>query len=52
VRARLPEALERLKPYFEVTPPGGGGDGEAERDHPDGTGLGPGEVGGSTRLDL
>jgi hypothetical protein len=49
VKSRLPEALERLKPYFEVVPPGG--DEEAQRDRPEGTGMGPGEA-GSTRLDL
>ena len=55
VRARLPEALEHLKPFVEVVPPGGGSDGEAQGEHPDGNGQGPSaapETEGSTSAQL
>jgi len=41
VRARLPQALEHLKPFVELLPQGGNAEGEAREEHPDGTGQGP-----------
>ncbi|HVO18436.1 MAG TPA: DUF2059 domain-containing protein [Anaeromyxobacter sp.] len=47
LRSRLPEALEHLKPFVEVLPPGGGSDGAPQGEHPDGTGPGSSAAPGS-----